>query len=301
MLNASKGWLVNDLLTTIPGTRTLWHELRDELGLEDCTGTMFPNLAQVVESKLREGKPPFIIRNGTWFGPINTDVPQIALIQDVLQGYARARQVQVGRGCRVVVFNSEYTKSFYPELSEGQVISRVIPLGIDPEMFCIQPAKASRAVLFIGSQDWIKGFDLLERLVKETPYNFVCVMKDAPFEHARVTCHTKLSHAELVPIINSARLGVCLSRIETQHLAGLEMGMCGVPLLTTNVGAYFNREPGVWGRQFVPERSPVEDLALAMSNPRPTPQNVREYWLERGFDTASCMKAWKEAVATCLS
>ena len=79
-----RGWLVNDTLTCIPGTTTLWHQLLEWLpNLEDKTNgyTDYSILPNVIESL--PNKPDYIIRNGSYFRKLNIDVPTITLIQDV--------------------------------------------------------------------------------------------------------------------------------------------------------------------------------------------------------------------------
>jgi glycosyltransferase involved in cell wall biosynthesis len=41
---------------------------------------------------------------------------------------------------------------------------------------------------------------------------------------------------------------VCTSRIETLHLAGVEAAACNLPLVTSNVGIYYDLPNGKWGR-----------------------------------------------------
>ena len=85
-MEGKKGWLVNDCLTCIPGTTTLWHDLMDWFpGLEDKTNgyTNYNILAETIEKMYNEteNKPDYIIRNGTYFRKMNIDVPTFALIQ----------------------------------------------------------------------------------------------------------------------------------------------------------------------------------------------------------------------------
>ena len=68
-------WLVNDFLTCIPGTRTFWHDLMDEFGLVDKTGTRFDQLAPAIEGAIdAAGAPDLIIRNASYFRPIRRNV-----------------------------------------------------------------------------------------------------------------------------------------------------------------------------------------------------------------------------------
>ena len=72
-INDKKGWLINNQLTAIPGTRTFWHDLLDWYpGLEDkCDGyTDFGVLAEKIESIPHT--PDYIIRNGSYFRKLNS-------------------------------------------------------------------------------------------------------------------------------------------------------------------------------------------------------------------------------------
>ena len=75
-----KGWLLNDCLTCIPGTLTIWHNLLEWLdGLEDKTNgyTDFGQLSSIIEQQLSVAKPDYIIRNATYFRRINTNIKTI--------------------------------------------------------------------------------------------------------------------------------------------------------------------------------------------------------------------------------
>ena len=45
-----------------------------------------------------------------------------------------------------------------------------------------------------------------------------------------------------VEVINSCEMLVCTSRVETLHLSGVEASACNLPLVTSDVGIYFNLE-----------------------------------------------------------
>src|SRR3990167_3449450 len=119
----SKVWVVNDYLTTIPGTRTLWHDLCEWVGGEWHGDVDYEWLGYNVEiDAAKSGKPDVLIRNATWFGPIDLNVPTISLLQDIMPegSVQRAQQVSVCRASRLTVFNSAYTRARYQEL-DGQI------------------------------------------------------------------------------------------------------------------------------------------------------------------------------------
>jgi hypothetical protein len=150
-------------------------------------------------------------------------------------------------------------------------------------------------VCWIGAKSLIKGYDILVDLVMSTDFTFTLIMKDdIHLTHPRVRTFNRVPHAELPAIINSCRVGLCTSRVETQHLAGIEMGACGLPMLTTDVGIYWNR-PGStsWGIHSIRhlEATGMMDLLTIKLETGA----IRNYWIQQDVDRESCRKAWLEA------
>ena len=254
-----KGWLVNDTLTCIPGTKTLWHDLLEWIpSLEDKTGghTPFSRLADEIEAAASNCPPDYIIRNATFFRPLNINCKTISILQDI--SLRPREQLEVANSSDVVVFNSPYTESFYKNIVNKP--TRIIPLGIDFDFFkplsdkeelrkelCILP----NSILFVGAANSNpKGFDLVQHLINSTDYNFCFVMKDdfdALADHPRVKIFNRVDHDTLRKIHNACSLLICTSTQETQHLAGIEAAASNLPIVATNVGVYYDREPGEWG------------------------------------------------------
>lgn len=291
------GWLVNDTLTCIPGTKTFWHDLLENVpNLVDKTGghTNFNILSHKIEQNIREeGKPNYIIRNASFFGRINTDVPTISLLQDLGHG-----RMDVCNASKVVVFNSPYTKANYNNI---QTPTEIIPLGVDFDFF--KPDKDYKkelgiledSVLFIGSSDFHpKGFDKVLHLIENTNYNFCLVMKDDfQINHPRVKVFNRVSHDLLLKIINSCALLICTSVVETQHLAGLEAAACNIPLVTTNVGVYYDKQDGDWGLKVLDGNFKPKIEYVLNNRDKFSP---RRFFLELGYDKKNCMKKWKDLV-----
>jgi len=106
---------------------------------------------------------------------------------------------------------------------------------------------------------------------------------------------TRLTHDELVKVVGACRVGLCTSRMETQHLAGIEMGACGLFMVAPPVGVYWKREdmPGI----VVGEPTPVQytsALRAALANPG-DPQATRSYW-QKEFDKPVVKAAWAELI-----
>lgn len=313
------GWLVNDQLTCIPGTKTLWHDLLDWLpGLVDKTGdhTPFPQLASktrnewlYTEESLR---PDYIIRNGTFFERFNLYGPPIInLIQDVMPtGHLRNQQLSVAHEATKTVFNSEFTKSKYPELQNTPNV--VIPLGVDFKFFekgwppTVLSEILPKSILFVGAENiYPKGFDRVMELINSTDYNFCLVMKDDfKIEHPRVRVFNRVNQMQMRQIYCSCSVLICPSRMETQHLAGIEAAACGLPIIATNVGIY--NDANDWGIQIdqnISEAETIKNFKLALSvvfkegivarfSPRST-------MLCLGYDKYACADKWQKLVYEC--
>lgn len=300
-----RGWLVNDTLTCIPNTRTFWYDLLDWIpNLEDkCNGlTPFNILPNRIEHEFNFGvKPDYIIRNASYFRRLNIPVKTISLLQDVLDN--NLEQISVCNSSDIVVFNSPYTMSFYKDKITSKSV--MIPLGVDFSLFKPMDVDYSgelgilpNSILFIGSAtNYPKGFDILLQIIEQTDFNFCLVMKDNfNFSHPRVKVFNRVGHDMLVKIINSCEMLVCTSRVETLHLAGVEAAACNLPLITSNVGIYYNLPNGVWGRNtmsfdsqdFIREISFVKEN-INMFRPR-------DFFYELGLDTITCKKNWNRLI-----
>ncbi len=298
-----KGWLINDTLTCIPGTKTLWHDLLDWLpSLEDKTGgnTPFSILPEYMEQLAQvEGPPDYVIRNGTFFRPLKFRTKTISLIQDIYNDDLKAEQVRVGNSSDFVVYNSEYTKSFYSEYIKAK--SKIIPLGVDFDYFAkceeSHPQVLPNSILFVGAANFYpKGFDLVEQLIHNTDYNFCLVMKDGfTWDHPRVRVFNQVNHNSLRKIYSSCSMILCTSVHETQHLAGIEGAACGLPVVAANVGVYHKEPDWIWGHRV--ERNYADFLSAidkVMNNRQA--YSPREYFKARGLDKTSCKKAWIDLV-----
>lgn len=299
------GWLINDTLTCIPGTKTFWHDLLENIpGLTDKTNgyTDYANLRQYIESEYyaRNTKPDYLIRNATFFNKINLNVKTISLLQDICTENLLEMQLSVCNSSNLVVFNSPFTKSKYSQIIKNESI--VIPLGVDFNLFKPEKNKQNKfnilenSILYVGSSDFkVKGFDKVLSLINDTKYNFCLVMKDDfKIENPRVKVFNKINHEDLVQIINSCSMMICTSNIETQHLAGIEAAACNLPIISTNVGVYYNREDGDWGRK-VKNGNFKESIDFIFKNINDF--SPRKYFLREGYDKKDCMKKWNEIIS----
>ena len=298
-MSNKKGWLVNDTLTCIPNTRTFWHDLLDWFpNLEDkCNGyTDYSVLAEKIESL--EGRPDYIIRNGSYFRKLNIDVPTFCLIQDTSNN---PMQTEVINTSTCVVFASKETHNLYKDRINPKNV-RVIEQSSDFNFFKPiserHPEVLPNSIIFIGdSSHEKKGFHRVLNLIETmTDFNFCLVMKDdtninviPQHSRSRVRIFNKVDRDTVRLLINSSVCAICTSGNEEGHFAGIEIGACGIPMVARPMGCYLDRKDDKsWGLISNDEDFPstiryvVNNLELF--NPRE--YYSKEYTLER------CREKW---------
>jgi glycosyltransferase involved in cell wall biosynthesis len=268
-------------------------------GLQDKTfgHTEFFLLADKIKLEATlKGNPDYIIRNATYFGPIQLPVKTISLLQDVKDDPA---QLYVCNNSFLTVFNTPYTAALYK--NKIFTPSVIIPLGIDFDYFKPTQNYAGElgilpdSILFVGANNvHPKGFDKVLDLIENTNYNFCLVMKDNfTIDHPRVKVFNRVDQETIVKIYNSCKLLICTSTIETQHLSGIEAAACNLPLVATNVGVYYDLQNGAWGRKVL-DSDFVSNINYVFENYEDF--QPRKFFLEKGYDKQSCINKWKELV-----
>jgi len=322
--------LVNDMLSALPAHRTFWNDLQEWFGCEFVGGpyetlagiadkAAIPAMAENVHGDLEPEEPPpsLIIRNASYFGPMKSSekVPTICLLQDIFaEGPVREMQEAVLRSSHAIVSNSAFTNSKYcPTIDTSGRQWRVIPLPVDFSLFEPQNAMGCQQALGLpdGCVCWVgatqgpagdvKGFDIFLKIVRMNPdLHFVAVLKDAMPESypPNLKCYCRLSHEELAKVIGACRVGLCTSRMESQHLAGIEMGACGLPLVVPPVGTYWQRND-LRGILLVGEPTPANYIAAIRSELAGhgmSANAVREYWAKE-FSKDMVRRQWDKLVA----
>jgi glycosyltransferase involved in cell wall biosynthesis len=297
---SKKGWLINDCLTCIPNTKTLWHDLLENIkGLEDKTGgyTSFDFLSEKIESQfITETKPDYIIRNATYFRKLNINVKTISLVQDLSNDPV---QLNVINSSNLAIFNSPYTFSHYKDRIDTKY--EIIPLGTNFDFYFPEKNYSNElgilpnSILFVGAASINpKGIDLVAKIFKNTKYNFCFVMKDDfKLLNSRAKVFNKVSSETMRKIYNSCKMLICTSKVETQHLAGIEAGACNKPIVSTKVGCYYDFPDGEWGH-IANEDNFIEKIDLVMKNP--DAYSPRNFFLNRGFNKINCINKWNQIV-----
>jgi len=302
-MSNKKGWLVNDTLTCIPNTRTFWHDLLDWFpNLEDkCNGyTDYSVLAQTTESI--DGRPDYIIRNGSYFRRLNIDVPTFCLIQDTSDN---PMQTEVINTSTCVVFASKETHNLYKDRINPNNV-RVIEQSSDFDFFKPiserHPEVLPNSIIFIGdSSHEKKGFHRVLNLIETmTDFNFCLVMKDdtsindiPQHSRSRVRIFNKVNRDTVRLLINSSVCAICTSGNEEGHFAGIEIGACDIPMVARPMGCYLDRKDDKsWGLISDDENFP-ETIRYVVNNRHTfTPREYysKEYTLER------CREKWEDLI-----
>jgi glycosyltransferase involved in cell wall biosynthesis len=298
------GWLVNDQLTGIPGTTTFWHNLLYWFpNLIDKTGgyTDYSILANIIEHNLESSKPPrYILRNGSYFRKINTDIKTITLIQDIL--IDNIQQIETINSSDIIVFNTNYVFEKYKRHVDDITKIRICPLGIDFNFFkpidVRHDSVLPNSILFIGSSlNYPKGFNVMLDIIQQMEdINFCLVMKDNYSIHNlpesvrhRVIIFNKITQDILLKIINSCICTICTSYEETQHLSGIECGACNIPIVARLVGVYYDsKDDNEWG-VIADDTNFVQKLYYVLNNKHIF--NPREYFIKK-YSNEVCKENW---------
>jgi len=303
-----KGWLVNDCLTCIPGTLTLWHNMLSSIpGLEDRTGgyTNYAILADKIEYEYRttEEKPKYIIRNGSYFRKLNIDIPTFCLIQDTMNN---PMQTEVINSCDVVVFPSKFTYNAYKDRINPKRVE-IIQNGADFTFFRPMseryPAVLPNSIIFIGdSSIEKKGFHRVLDIIRKMPeMNFCLVMKDdttlakIPLEHRhRVRIFNKVSALVVRALINSSVCAICTSGNEEEHISGIEIGACNVPMVSRPLSRYLDDKADIqWGVIAENDDEFPQKIRYVLQNPQLF--SPRDYYIGK-YSTAISMQKWGQLV-----
>ena len=154
------------------------------------------------------------------------------------------------------------------------------------------------SICWVGAANPIKGWDILHRLIGLTDYNFVIVRKDADRGpetgwHGRARYLYRLEQKELAEVMGACRVGLCTSLAETQHLAGLEMAACGLPVVSIYPVGVYAEEPTFC---IVAGEEKVLGL-LASALDKADPLATREAVMSGPWHPNTCKVAWQEVVS----
>jgi glycosyltransferase involved in cell wall biosynthesis len=303
-------WIVNDLLTCIPGTKTFWHLLLEIDGTVDKSGTPFNKLAEAIENDV--DKPDLIIRNGTFFRRImRDDCPQIALLQDF---YGRDdNQIDVSNNAERIVFNSQHTKKRFEAIDDVfKVDSSIIPIGVNQNVFKpmaqFRPAndifqRFKRTGIFVGDYNATKNTRLFEEIVKDnTHVDFIYISKSGNrINLPNVRNYPGgVNEQGMVKLYNESDFCIMCSPIETLHLTTVEAALCDVPVIGTNTGwlaDYFYPAMGIR----IDGNHTVDKFSHAIARVISSNYQPRDWMLKTPFTWDGCKASWESLIKEVLS
>jgi len=299
-------WIVNDLLTCIPGTKTFWHMLLEIDGTVDKTGTPFNRLAEAIETD--PGKCDLIIRNGTFFPRIHRPLSkQIVLIQDY---YGKdLQQLDVGYHSSHVVFNSDFTMGKFTGNFEN---SSVIPIGVNQNLF--KPManfrsandifqRFKRTGIFVGDYNTTKNTRLFEEIAKaNTNIDFIYVSKARnQINLPNVKNYPGgVNEQGMVKLYNESDFCIMCSPLEPLHLTTVEAALCNTPVIGTNTGwlaNHFSIDVGIR----VDGAPTVDKFSHAIARVLSSTYSPREHMLTTPFTWDSCKASWEALIEETLN
>lgn len=278
--------LVNDYKTRIPGTRTFWHFLEENLE------------AQFISTKkwfwkkhLDSYNPDVIIQNAFWGDLKIRKKPIIMLIQDnyhalMKHGYLDEKvclkQIEQIKSAvdaaDFVVVNVKSLLRLY-DVDPGKGLW--IPMGIDSSVF--HPSSTERAEtrkelgieghcnIFVGDETLIHGWDKVKQRIDENDQiQWILVSKHRPFsvEGKNIRKFCNIDHDMLRKLYNASDLFYARGSI---GLPAIEAMLCGTKIDISHDIGYFE--------DWYPENKDPRSEAIAA-----------------GFDLQSTISRWKETV-----
>jgi glycosyltransferase involved in cell wall biosynthesis len=302
MITKDKVWIVNDLLTCIPGTKTFWHLLLDIDGTIDKTGNPFSILSDKIEKD--EDACDLIIRNGTFFRWIDRDCKTISFIQDCYDGDETQRACIANSD--MVVFNSEWTRNKYAPTKEH----RVIPIGVNQDLF--RPNgyhsifdKRRKVGIFVGDYNATKNTRMFESICGSRPdLDFIYVSKSSnSIKHSNVkNVRGGVDERGMVELYNSADFCIMCSPIETLHLTTIEAALCDIPVIGPSTGwlaSHYSPKVG----ELIQDCNDIGQYLEAIDRLLKTPSyEPRDYMLnDTPYTWSACKKDWEEVINEVLS
>lgn len=244
--------ICNDTIQGTMGERVMWGVLTDELpraiGLDARTSPGRGSFSRHIANDLEKNHPSVrvIVQNATFMDVINPDLYTIVYLQDDLRRMGRPSKQQERNlaQANLVVTNSRITAAFYPEYD-----CEIIPIGTDHHLFTPHDREQMRVKhdipqgrvgIFVGALDEIKGWSRISHIIRNRQDVFwIVVSKDQnPFESPNARVYRRLPQAVLAELMSASDFFMIGSPVETQCLAALEAGFCGLPVIMPDTGIF---------------------------------------------------------------
>lgn len=243
--NLPKKYIVNDYLTCIPGTKTLWHDLLEiDPAIRELTfDTTFSKNMDEFRANIKKIIKPkdIVIQNASFIGYNGGRV--ISYLQDnyvLMQGKESQNvliQNDVLKNSEINVCNSIEVANSYSDYN-----FTINPIGTDSDFFVQKKYGDKKTGLFIGAPTYEKGWDIfLEIVNKMDDYNWIAVLKTKNINFNipnNLKIFNIVSHTQLRDIIDESGFFIHTSRFETQCLSAIECGFMNKPIIIKNIGIF---------------------------------------------------------------
>ncbi len=278
--------LINDFKTRIPGTRTFWHFLEDNLDAHFISTKKW-----FWRKRLANFNPDVIIQNAFWGDLKISKRPIISLIQDnyhALMKYGfldRAACIQHIEQIKSAIEAADFVIVNVNSLLRLYDISPKkgywIPMGIDSSVFYPSPSErdqtrkelgiVGQCKMFVGDETPIHGWDQVKQKIEDDKdVEWILVSKHRPFsivgKNIRKYCN--IDHAMLRKLYNASDLFFARGSI---GLPAIEAMLCGTKVDITHDIGYFE--------DWYPENKDPRSEAIAA-----------------GFDLKDVINKWKEII-----
>ena len=128
-------------------------------------------------------------------------------------------------------------------------------------------------------------------------FNFCLIMKDTTTIHAipaedrrRVRIFNKVPAETVRLLINSCICGICTSGNEEEHISGIEIGACNLPMVSRPLSRYLDDKDDIqWGVIAEKDSDFPERIRYVVANPHLF--SPRSYYSQK-YSTEISMKKW---------
>lgn len=248
-----------------------------------ATPISFAELKIPLEEAIEKEKPDIIICNDLW-GLTFPDYFTITIAQNNYVEMQRLlgidysdmikKQKNALRSSQIRVANSNYSAHSYKDCGDF----KVIPIGTDTKLFRPMDKQAMRGkygipnkmvYIWVGSHHPVKGWDKIQQKIMDYKDIFwILVFKDhgeQELKNTKVFC--RIPQEQLAELYNCADACISESVVESLGLAIIEAMFCGIPVLATRTGFFWDEYP------------PMKD--------------PRQEAFDLGLDKYTCMKKWR--------
>jgi glycosyltransferase involved in cell wall biosynthesis len=288
--------LINDILTGCMGEKVLWNYLLE--GVPNIYGIELnktKNINKFIEDNF--SKNAIILQNATFIPKIDNTRTTVAFLQDNLRNFKVIKdsgviQQQTLKSSDYIVFNSKEISNSYKEFT-----GPIIPIGIDSDLFGIKDKQQLRAKygkpnkktgIFVGNFSPVKGWENVSSIInKYNGINFILVSKDIEsYNKTNTFCYNRVDQTTLSELLNCADFFILGSPVETQCLAALEAGFCGLPVIMKKTGIFMDWDDRHLMGKF---NNNLEDSLLSLNI---SSYDTRTYLLNKDLSIKSMINKW---------